>query len=193
MTENLAIKALSTKKKGKLTDLESQQISDLQKVYGKNNVISAVRFAKSAHISAVAKMLLQHCGVRPFLPPSVRDIIPDKASAEKLLPPDKFQVACRLGEATRQVESEIEESTKSLLSIWKSKVEHCEISSEAESTISVAIRRFGILLAKHGVDVIPSNPKLPEATHKTVQSLVGKCEPKELGGTGTYQCRVRKH
>ena len=162
MTENLAIKALSTKKKGNLTLLEAQQISDLQKVYGKNNVISAIRFAKSAHIATVAKMLLQHCGIRPLLPSSVRDIIPDKAAAEKILTPDKFQVACRLGEATRQIETEIGESTKTLLAIWKSKVGHHEVSNDVESTIRVAIRRFGVALAKHGVEVIPPNSKHPE-------------------------------
>jgi hypothetical protein len=160
MTENLAIKALSTKKRGKLTPLEVQQVSDLQKVYGRNNVISAIRFAKSAHIGAVANMLLQHCGVRPFVPPSVRDIIPDKASAEKLLSPEKFQVACRLGDATRQTEAAIEESTKTLLAMWKSKVERLKVGADVETTIRVAIRRFGPALAKHAVEVIPTDSKL---------------------------------
>lgn len=162
MTENLAIKALSTKKRSKLTPLEAQQVSDLQKVYGRNNVMSAIRFAKSAHIGAVAKLLLQHCGVRPFVPPSVRDIIPDRAAAEKVLPPEKFQVACRLGDATRQTEAAIEESTKTLLTIWKSKVGHQEVSTDVETTIRVAIRRFGPALAKHAVEVIPPDSKLPE-------------------------------
>jgi hypothetical protein len=33
MAENLAIKALSAKKRGKLTPLEAQQTSDLQRAY----------------------------------------------------------------------------------------------------------------------------------------------------------------
>lgn len=162
MTDNLAIKALSIKKKGKLTPLETQQIADLQKAYGRHNVLSAIRFAKFASISAVARMLLQHCGVRPILPPSLQGIIPDRASAEKMLTPDKFQVACRLGKATLQIEHEVDEATRVLSSFLGSKLGQTEISKTVQSLIRGAVRKFGVSLAKRGIDVIPVGAKLSE-------------------------------
>ena len=72
MADNTAVKALQFKKQSKLTSLEIQQISDLQKSYGINNVVSAIRFSKTAIPPDNASMLVQHCGFREKLAPSTK-------------------------------------------------------------------------------------------------------------------------
>jgi hypothetical protein len=163
MTDNnIATTALSIKKKYRLTPLEIQQINDLQHAYGTNNLMSAIRYSRSAQMPDVARMLLQHCGVRTVLAPSIKGIIPDKDSAQKIYPLDKYQVACRLGNATLQVESEIGEATKSLSSVWLTKTGETEISKAVETAIRKAIRKYGVLLARHGVEVLPGKTILTE-------------------------------
>lgn len=154
MPENLATKALSLKKKTRLTPLEIEQISDMQKAYGKNNIISAIRFSKSAQINDVAKMLLQHCGLRTVLPPSIKSILPDKLTAEKTWTPEKFQIALRLANATLSVENEINQHAQSLLKFVESKIEQNRITTSITYAINGSVRKYGIALARHGIEII---------------------------------------
>jgi hypothetical protein len=159
---NTAIKALSTKKKSKLTPLEAQQIEDLQLAYGTHNLISAIRFSKSAQIQDVAKMLLQHCGVRTVLPPSLKCVIPDRDVAEKTWPQDKFKVALRLSKATLSSEKEINNIVEKLLSYVKSNIKSCNFTSLFEYAIRKGVRSYGFDLVECGVQILPTETDISE-------------------------------
>jgi len=162
MTEDLEVKALSIKKNGELTSLESQQIKDLRKAYGMNNAISAIRFAKSASIHDVARMLLQHCGVRTVLPPSIKDVVPDKALAEKSWTHDKFQIAIRLASATISMEKEINQLVDPLLLLWESNITQSKLTDAIKFAIIGSVKKYGEPLAQRGIQSIPPNTSLPE-------------------------------
>ena len=163
MTDNnVAVKALSIKKRQKLTPIEIQQIKDFQHTYGTNNLISAIRFSRSANMQDVAKMLLQHCGVRTVLPPSIKGVIPDKETAEKTWSPEKFSVAIRLAGATISLEREVKDLAAPILSQLRSKAEPSKITTAFESAIVGAIRKYGVALVKCAVQFIPSRTDLSE-------------------------------
>jgi hypothetical protein len=157
MQEDLAIKALSTKRKGGLTLLESQHITDMQKAYGRNNVISAIRFSKSAEINDVAKILLQHCGVRTVLPPSIRSILPDKSIAEKTWSPEKFQIATRLASATISIEKEIDQLALPLLKIVEEQIGQERMTKSIVFAVTGSVRKYGFAFAKRCVQLLQWN------------------------------------
>jgi hypothetical protein len=155
MSDELLVKALSKKSKGKIGILEIQQIKDLRKAYGTHNTLMAIRYAKSANIYDVARMALQHCGVRKNLPIAIRKFIPDEESAKRLFAPEIFLIASRLEVATSFIEADIEKTTKSLISIWQSKTKNGEISAEAQIAIKAAVRKYGQSLTEHGIKYLP--------------------------------------
>jgi hypothetical protein len=157
MQQDLAIKALSIKRKGRLTQSESQQIADMQKAYGKNNVISAIRFSKSAQIPDVAKMLLQHCGVRTVIPPSISSILPDKSTAEKTWSSEKFQIATRLASATISIEKEISELAESLLKIVEEQMGRERMTKSIVFAINGSVRKYGFAFANRCVQLVHWN------------------------------------
>lgn len=150
------------KKKEKLTSLESQQIVDMQKAYGTNNVISAIRFSKSASINDVAKMLLQHCGVRTVLSPSIKNILSDKSLAEKTWSPATFQIAIRLASATLSIEEEVKQLAAPLLKIVEAKIGQSKMTTAVTFAIIGSTRKYGVALAQRGIEVIPWNANIPE-------------------------------
>ncbi len=155
MSDDVVIRALSARKGGKLSSLETRQIQNLRKAYGTNNLMTAIRFAKTAAISDVAKMLLQHCGLRRSLPASLQQIMPGEEEAKLLWSPEKFAVACRLAQATASVENEVEDLTESLLSLWRSKIQRESTTSQVQMALRGAIRKYGEPLARRGVEILP--------------------------------------
>jgi hypothetical protein len=163
MTDNLVANALKHRRDERLSSIEVQQLSDLRKAYGTHNVLQAIRFAKTTQIRDVGRMLLQQCGFRSNLGASLQNVIPDKASAKRTFSPEKYAAGCRLEEATRSVDPEIERHTRSLLSLWKSKFSpNYHPSALVENAIRSAVRSFGMPFARAGIQIVLNTTSYPE-------------------------------
>jgi hypothetical protein len=166
----------------RLTPIEIRQIVDLKKVYGVHNVLIAIQYAKSTQIKDVGRMLLQHCGFRSNLAESLNGIIPDKATAQKMFPPEKYLIGCRLEEATQPVEFDVEKDTKNLISLWKSKTGlETDLPVIVENAIRGAIRKYGMAFAKSGIEII-----LNKRSHLTQETVAKYQAWLELASTQSH-------
>jgi len=189
MNDDLVANALKQKRHGSLTQTEVQQIQDLQKVYGVHNVLTALQFSKSTQIRDVGRMLLQHCGFRSNLADSLESVIPTKESAKKTFPHDKYNAACRLEEATKPVEPELDQHVKALWAQWKTKLganEHSQ--TPVIYALKTAIRNYGIVFAQTGIDVLSRTPK--HAENELIALYKGWLELASSSTSSTVQSKL---
>lgn len=191
MADDLVVNALKHKRKAGLTDLEIQQVSDLKKVYGIHNVLTAIQFSKTTSIKNVGRMLLQQCGFRSHLGESLKDVIPDKEVAKKLFSYEKFLAGCRLEEATKPIEPELEKHAKILWTQWKTKFSASDGNqTQVTYSLKAAIRNYGIPFVQMGIDVLSKTPQHAES--ELIVLFNGWLEVASTSSSSSIQSRLKE-
>jgi hypothetical protein len=190
MTDDLLANALKKKRQGYVEKTEVQQLEDLRTAYGTHHVLTAIQFASTTQIKDVGRMLLQHCGFRSSLGASLKGIIPDKETARQKIAPDKYQTSCRLEEATKPVEPELEQHAKFIWAQWKMKL-YANDSTQPQVTyaLKAAIRTYGVVFAQAGIDVLSRTPKHAES--KLINLYKGWLELASSSSSMTIQSRLK--